>query len=228
MFYRAVSKHLFFHVTQASPWPAFLTTQAHVLRFSPTCQHVMTLAFCTPASSLGLHPFNEPLSLPGTAQSQTFCTFAPRAGSLSEALRVNTDSTIVNGGRIDLTKPQRGSGVQAAASAAEPDAVARRLLPQAPSTAHETRPSLLTPPPPLLRVRGTAWLSSAWTEGARTAAGATPRLRDLTRRLHLSEAGKAAAPIKPSAGTSIAQGAGAAARPRKLTHRTFFPKMLSL
>lgn len=92
---------------------------------------------------------------------------------------MNTVSTIVNGGRIDLTKPQRGSGVQAAASATEPDAVARRFLPQAPSTTHKTRQSLLTPPPPLLRVRvrGTAWLSSAWTEGARTAAGATPHLQ---------------------------------------------------
>lgn len=137
---------------------------------------------------------------------------------------MNTVSTIVNGGRIDLTKPQRGSGVQAAASATEPDAVARRFLPQAPSTAHKTRPSLLTPPPPLLRVRGTAWLSSAWTEAARTAAGATPHLHDLTRQLHLSEAGKAADPIKPSAGTSIAHGAGTTAQPKKLTHRTFFPK----
>lgn len=94
---------------------------------------------------------------------------------------MNTVSTIVNGGRIDLTKPQRGSGVQAAASATEPDAVARHFLPQAPSTAHKTRPSLLIPPPPLLRIRiricGTAWLSSAWTEGARTAAGATPHLQ---------------------------------------------------
>lgn len=143
---------------------------------------------------------------------------------------MNTVSTIVNGGRIDLTKPQRGSGVQAAASATEPDAVAQRCRPalSAPGpehsaqdtavAAHPTAPSAARPRPRhclAFQRLDRRCSNGCWRHTS---------LTDLTRQLHLSEAGKAADPIKPSAGTSIAHGAGTTAQPKKLTHRTFFPK----